>query len=369
LKKKVFLFVNIDWYLYSHRFELAKELSKRYDLKIFTKLTEPKRLSNMYDFDFNRDSFHPIRELGIFLKFGWVLFKEKPSIIHLVSIKPLLYGNIWARILNIKAITSVSGLGTIMDTNNFSVLSKTTRIMAMWSINGKNKKAFIFQNHQDEQQFIDTLNPRNYEITTTKGSGISLHDFIFNAPVDKDKIRIVFNSRLLKEKGLSEFYEAALILKDKWMNSCEFLVYGRIDKANPNAFTEEEILKFEIPGYFKYCGFSSDIKTQLIESDVVVLPSYYREGIPKSIIEACAIGRPIVTTNAIGCRECVDEGINGFKVHIKDSQALAEAIDRLLSNPGLREQMGKASRAKAEREFDVEQVIQKHFVIYKSMLQ
>ena len=117
--------------------------------------------------------------------------------------------------------------------------------------------------------------------------------------------------------------------------------------------------------YIKWLGYRDDVKQLLVQSHIMAFPSYYREGVPKSLIEACAIGRPIVTTNSIGCKDTVDDGVNGYLIPIKDSIALADRIKQLIDNKELRETMGKASRQKAEREFSVDDVIQKHLKIYE----
>ena len=360
------VFVNVDWYIYSHRLELFEELGRKHSIEIYTQLTEKARLKNLVHFNFYRGSKNPIIELFILLKILVLLKRNRANMLHLISIKPLIYGNIIARLLNIPTISAVSGLGSIMSTENVS--GKWLNRVIKWSLKGRNQKYLVFQNNNDKHDFLTVYHPKNYKSTLTNGSGINLSQWNYTSPIKKDKLTVLLSSRIIKEKGIYEFYRAAELLEEKWSDKCRFVLAGRLDLDNPNSITQQEAEKFRMGEYFKWVGNISSMQTLLSEADIIVLPSYYREGIPKSLIEACAIGRPIVTTDAIGCKECVDEGINGFKVPIKDAKSLAEAIDKLLSDSNLREEMGKASRLKAEKEFDVNQVIQKHLDIYQSIL-
>ena len=183
-----------------------------------------------------------------------------------------------------------------------------------------------------------------------------------------EKIHVIFTARMVREKGTLILIEAAERLRNEYEQKVDFWLCGGLSD-NPNALTEEE-LRSKCDGcYIQWLGFRKDVKELLRRASIVAFPSYYREGVPKSLIEACAIGRPIITTNSIGCKDTVDDGINGYLIPIKDSQSLAEKLKLLIDNKDLRIKMGKASRAKAEREFSLDMVVQKHLETYNSLVQ
>jgi glycosyltransferase involved in cell wall biosynthesis len=194
-----------------------------------------------------------------------------------------------------------------------------------------------------------------------------LEDFKHEDFVEKEKLIILFPARMLWDKGVREFVEAAKMLQEKYFDKIYFKLCGMIDEGNIACVSENYLKQIEIENYLKWYGHQKDIKSFYKNADIVVLPSY-REGLPTSLIEACAIGRPIITTNAIGCKECVDEGLNGYKVPVKSTIKLAKAIEKLIVNPKLRKAMGIRSRQKAEAEFDKKAVIKAHLKIFNEMI-
>ena len=171
---------------------------------------------------------------------------------------------------------------------------------------------------------------------------------------------------MLREKGPLVLIEAALLLQNEYKDRVQFLLCGGLSK-NPKAIKEKDLLCHCDGNYIQWLGYREDIKTLQIRSHIVVYPSYYREGVPKSLIEAVAIGRPIITTNSIGCRDTVEDGINGFLIPIKDSKALAEKLRILIDNAELRNVMGMNSRKIAERYFSINDVLTKHLKIYNNL--
>lgn len=181
------------------------------------------------------------------------------------------------------------------------------------------------------------------------------------------KIHVIFTARMVREKGTLILIDAAEELRKDYADKVDFWLCGGLSD-NPNALTEEDLRSRCDDSYIKWLGFRKDVKELLRQASIVAFPSYYREGVPKSLIEACAIGRPIVTTNSIGCKDTVEDGVNGFLIPIKDSHALADKLRILIDNPELRRNMGKSSRHKAEREFSLDDVIKKHLEVYQSLL-
>ena len=171
---------------------------------------------------------------------------------------------------------------------------------------------------------------------------------------------------MVKEKGVIELIEAAEKLRKDYEGKLEFWLCGRL-AVNFDAVSKEELEARCDGRYIKWLDFQKDIKSILEQSHIMAFPSYYREGVPKSLIDACAVGRPIVTTNSIGCKDVVDDGVNGFLVPVKDSEALAQKLRILIEDKELRVRMGKAAREKAEQEFSLEKVIEKHLEIYSRL--
>ncbi|HEY9001054.1 MAG TPA: glycosyltransferase family 4 protein [Mucilaginibacter sp.] len=369
--KKLLFVVNVDWFFVSHRLPLALEALKRnYDVYLATKDTGCKKQLTEHgikviDIDFERSGKNPVKELSLITKLTKIYKEIKPDVIHHITLKPSIYGTIAARKAKSKAkiINAVSGLGYTFTDNRQSLSKVFLKGLLKWAFSDQ-KSNFIFQN-PDDQSFYNQmgfLNGKNFVII--KGSGVDEKEFSFFAPVKKEKLVVVLLARMLKDKGVLEYIEAARSLKKEFEGKVEFWLVGGIDEHNPAHITEQELKDKCDPGYVNWLGHRSDVKNIYEQSDIVCLPSY-REGLPKSLIEAMAIGRPIVTTDAIGCRECVDEGINGYKVPVKDHQQLGARIKELLLDEDLRLKMGKASRDKMVNEFSLKEVVAQTFKLYE----
>ena len=181
------------------------------------------------------------------------------------------------------------------------------------------------------------------------------------------RLHVIFTARMVREKGTLILIDAAEELRMDYEEKVDFWLCGGLSE-NPNALTEEELRSRCDDSYIKWLGFRKDVKELLQQASIVAFPSYYREGVPKSLIEACATGRPIITTNSIGCKDTVEDGINGFLIPIKDSHALAEKLKILIEDPALRQKMGRESRRIAERDFSLDDVIKKHLEVYQSLV-
>jgi glycosyltransferase involved in cell wall biosynthesis len=205
------------------------------------------------------------------------------------------------------------------------------------------------------------------KIHLIKGSGVDLNKFTFEREIPKEKVRLILPARMLIDKGIMEFIEAARKIKEKVSEKAEFILVGDSDTINLAGITDEKLGKMMDKSYIQWIGFQKDIFQVLREADVVVLPSY-REGLPKSLIESCAVGRPIITTDAPGCRECVIAGCNGYLVPVKDTDLLSQRMETLINDREKRATMGLNSRKLAEKEFSVEKVIEKHLEIYDSLI-
>ena len=370
MKKARILFVtNVDWFFISHRLVIAEEAQKR-GFEVIVAAEDTGRSQEIRDkgihfinLSISRSGTNPFKELKTLINFFNIYKKINPDIIHHITLKPVIYGSIIAKLLNIKCIiNAVSGLGYNFTEGRKSVIS---RIMLSFMKYGFRRKLnVIFQNKDDFKELseLKIISADNI-IYFIKGSGVNLREFYPIKLPDFDKIKIVLPSRMLLDKGVKEFHEAAIILKEKYYDKIQFVLAGIADEDNKAGLSSRILNQWDDLDYFKWVGHRKNIFEVYENAHIVVLPSY-REGMPRSLIEACAMGRAIITTDAIGCRECVDEGINGLKVPIKDSKSLANAIEFLVNSPYRIIEMGIASRSKAEKEFDINSVIKIHLAIY-----
>lgn len=361
--KKIFIVVNVDWFFLSHRLQLANSLqSDGNDVYIITKDTGKKvEITNhglsFINIDFERSGTNILKEVKLIFKLLKLYKKYNPDIIHHVTIKPAIYGSVALSFFknDIKCINAISGLGYNFIENRKSIIQKF--LLMLMDIGFKRKNVnFIFQNSDDKNFYssLEFLTDKNYEII--KGSGVDQNDFNYVAPIKKSKLKVVFSGRMLLDKGIVEFMEATKLLRNKYLHSVEFILMGDIDIYNKASANENLINSYLEKEYLTWIGFKNEVKDILINADIVCLPSY-REGLPKSLIEAMAIGRPIVTTNTAGCKECVEENINGYLVPVKSVIELAAKIELLLDDENLRLKMGKASRNKMEIELSLNKVI------------
>jgi glycosyltransferase involved in cell wall biosynthesis len=228
--------------------------------------------------------------------------------------------------------------------------------------------SFIFQNRNDsfELQSLGILSLKN-KIFWIKGSGVDLNVFKHSVLPSFEKIIILFPTRMLWDKGVNELREATILLKEKYQDKIQFVLSGMADEENKAGVPSKYLLDWQDDGYVKWIGYQFNMIEVYQSSHIVILPSY-REGIPKSLIEACSIGRAIITTNGIGCKECVDDGVNGILVPVKDSFSLSNSIINLVSDSSKIHAMGLASRIKAEKEFDINLVIASHHEIYNQYI-
>lgn len=374
MKKTLLMVTNVDWFFISHRLCIAQEASKQ-GWKVIVACEDTGRSSEIkskgiefVDFSFSRSGTNPIDELKTLWKFFILYKKVNPDVVHHITLKPVIYGSFVAKLLNVKSVlNAISGLGyTFTEGRKGTVQSMMIRLMK-FGFNKRNVN-FIFQNEDDykELQHLKVLNSKN-SINFIKGSGVDLDEFIFTPLPNGERIKILLPTRMLWDKGVNELREASNILRDKYYSKVTFILAGLADEDNKAGVPAVFLKSWEDGQYVKWIGYQKDMVAVYRNSDIVTLPSY-REGMPKSLIEACAIGRPIVTTEAIGCKECVEEGFNGFKVPVKSIKELAVALERLIIDSDLREKMGRYSRNKAENEFSQSTVVDKHLQIYNNLI-
>ena len=371
---KLFMVVNEDRFFLSHRAPVALAARKSgYDVTIVAKDTGKRAVIeslgfSVIDLPVNPTGMNPIQEVKL-LWFMYNLYRrQKPDIVHHVGMKDILWGGLAAKLTNIKGVVNaVSGLGGLFNGEELSLTVKGILKVIRFSNNRENVKV-IFQNNDDMSIFLANKVVEPSQIEFTKGSGIDLKDYAYVPEPAYGKIKIIFTARMVKEKGVCDLIEAAEILKEKYYDRIQFLLCGRLT-SNKTGITEEYMREHCDGEYICWLGERNDVKKLLEESHIMAFPSYYREGVPKSLIEASAIGRPIVTCSSVGGRDVVDNNVNGFLIEPKNVAQLCEGLKKLIDDNQLRLRMGKASRGKAEREFSIEKVVDTHLKIYGKLSQ
>ncbi len=370
--KKLLLVINEDRFFLSHRTRIAVVAAKYgWDVTLVAKNTGCKKQIEDMGFKFielpiNPTGLNLLDEIKTF-KFLYNLYGKFPdAIIHHVGLKNMLWGGVASRIRKTRGVVyAVSGLGTLFGENKNKIISQLIIRFLKFAMNRKNV-AIIFQNHDDEKLFFgrDGIYKKNTHFI--KGSGVDLNEFCISPIPDTYPIIVIFMARMLKEKGILDLVTAAELLRKDFEGKVEFWLCGGLSN-NPSALKENEINAIVDNKYIKWLGHRNDIASLLTKSTIVCYPSYYREGVPKTLLEASAAGRPIVTTDSVGCRDTVKEGINGYIVPTHCPEAIADALKRLFLDLDLVKKMGMASRKIAEKEYDVNKVAERHLEIYNNL--
>jgi len=302
----------------------------------------------------SRTGLNPFKDLICFINLLKVLRDIKPHIVLAYTIKPIIYGSIAAKISGIKNIYSIiTGLGYVFMGQNLkrSVFRKI--IGMLYSIALKANKVVFFQNPDDLALFRESrIITDSTKTRIINGSGVNLKHFAVIEPLLSSPVFLLI-ARILKDKGVLEYVEAAKLLKQRYPNA-EFHLLGPFDN-NPSAIKRDTVIEWHKAGIINYLGETDDVRPFISSACVFVLPSY-REGTPRSVLEAMAMGRPIVTTDTPGCRETVCNGVNGYLVDVKDPVSLANAMEKFILDPESIIVMGKNSRKIAEEKYDVHMV-------------
>ena len=373
MNKKLFIVVNVDWFFLSHRLPVALAAQTAgWDVTIVTADTGKLHVIienglKAMDLPMNRSGMSIFEDLKT-LRFLFKLYKkEQPDVVHHVGMKTILWGTLAARFSKVHGIVNaISGLGGFFADDNNGLLSKIMPKVLKFSHNRPNLLC-IFQNDDDWGLYVKYGIIKHYQGRFIKGSGVDLNDYCYTPEPKEGKIKVIITARMIVEKGIFLLTEAAERLRSKYEEKVEFWLVGGLDD-HPGAITEQQLNDVCDGKYIQWLGYRTDVRDLLKQSHIVAFPSYYMEGLPKSLIEADAIGRPIITSNSVGCKETVVDGVNGFLIKPKDVDALTEKLDLLISNTELRQNMGRESRMYAEKYFDIEVVKERHLNIYNELI-
>lgn len=373
---KIIFFANTDWYLYNFRRSLARAArATGYEVVL---VSPPGRygprlrdlglrwlpLSHM-----DRRSLNPWRELRTLLELIALFRRERPAIVHNFTIKCTVYGSLAAMLVGVPArINAVAGLGYVFAGRDWR--ARLLRPLVRWALRlalrGRHS-LLILQNPDDAAMFVANRLIEPARLRMIPGSGVDCERFAPGERPQNDPPEVLLASRLLWEKGLAEYVEAARTLHARGEN-VRFLLAGATDRGNPAAVPETTVRSWVEAGYVEWLGQVDDMPRLLRSVDLMVLPSYYREGLPKSLIEAAACAVPLVTTDMPGCRDVVTDGEDGLLVPPRNPGALRRAIQRLLDRPGYARELGRAARAKALARFDERIVIRRTLGRYRELL-
>ena len=328
--KKIIISANVIWTITNFRKDLIKFLqSKGFkviavgakdELSIDLESSLKELNIEFIEVDVDRKSMNPIKDLKYLIKLFFIYRSIKPLVVIHFTIKPNIYGSLAATFANINYINTINGLGSALIKDN--ILSKILKLM--YKVALKNSKKVFVQNRDDFEFFKKLIG--DSKLAIVPGSGVNVKSF-FNQRVEDDKFRFLLVARLLKDKGVMEYIEAAKIVKQKYSN-VEFLLAGQFDSGNPSAISKEYI--DQNSEFVKYIGVTSDIREFFKLCDVVVLPSY-REGLSRVLIEAASAYKPLIATNVAGCKDVVKDGYNGFLVKLKDVKSLADAMKKMIN--------------------------------------
>lgn len=374
--KKLLILVNDLSYFLSHRLPIAQAaLAAGYEVSVgYGELggVTPEVLAQLgfptYFVPMQRGGTNPLQELHSLYSI-WRLYRLlRPAVVHLVTIKPYLYGGLVARLARVPAaVSAVAGLGSIfiridLRSRVFRALLYPIYRLAF----GHPNQRVVVQNQDDASVLVNWGVLNSQKIRLLRGSGVDLIAFKQLEEVDGVST-VCFAARLLRDKGVYDFVAAARLLRERSVEA-RFWLAGDTDTKNPTGLTESELQSLRDEGVVEVIGYQKDIPTLYAQSHIVCLPSFYGEGIPKALIEAAAAGRAIVTTDHPGCREAIIPNDSGLLVPIKNPEKLADALQWLIEHAAEREAMGKAGRLLAEKEFAIEKIVQRHLDIYDELL-
>ena len=352
---KILYWVSEDWYFVSHRLRLALQAKgEGHEVFVVTSLGRYRKLLesnglNPIHLGINRAGKNVFQDLLTMFRL-WRIYRDlKPDVVHHVAVKPVIYGSIVAGFCRVpRVINALAGLGYVYSSQDKIARFLRPIVSTLFkSILNRRNSRLIVQNDDDYARFTHDLKLSKDRVCIIKGAGIDVSKFVVN-PEPAGIIRVVLLARLLGDKGVYDFVEAAFILRGRDAR-VEMVLVGDIDSSNPSSVGASEIRRWQGQGLIKWDGFQANIQAVWDFAHISVLPSY-REGLPKSLLESSACGRPMIATDVPGCREVVD-GSNGILVPVRTPSALADAIELLANDKELRIEMGIAARCKVEREF------------------
>ena len=369
---KVLYVVSEDWYFARHRLALAKEACRLgYEVVVCTRISggEDKlrtEVFRVHDLPMQRGWFTPIRDLWLVVRLWRILRRERPEILHCFALKPVVLGVLAGKAAGVpNIIATLPGLGYLaLKGPKARTGLRHHVIQACMQVVLRGCRCFVtVQNANDLRHVLRVWGVPKSRTALIRGSGVDIRRFKPGLTPPDGKVRVLMASRLIKPKGVEVFVQASQLVRQR-REDIEFLLAGEPDLANPEPITREQVESWKRLGSVECLGFRDDMEAVLREVDIAVLPTHYGEGVPKSLLEAAACAKAIVTTNIPGCRDIVRNGFNGLLVPPKDALALVEAIIFLADHPEERVRMGQNGRKLVERRFGQDRIVAHTIALY-----
>lgn len=374
--KTLLYIINVDWYFQSHwlqRAQAARHAGYRIIVLAHFSRPELKRLFEAQgleciNIDFSRSGLNPIEECRTIVGLYRAVRRTRPDLIQTITIKPNLYGGLIAKLARIPTISGITGLGILFSSDAWSHQAIRFWVEKIYRyIYARSACKVLFQSVGDRRRFVMDRVVREEQTVVIPGSGVNLTQYALEPePINRPPV-VLFAARLLRDKGLHTLIEAATQLSAR---GCYFTleVAGILDPSAPTAIPERQLLEWNDSGVIDWLGRRNDMPTLLARSNIVCLPTFYGEGIPRILIEAAACGRACVATDIPGCNEIVTHGKNGLLVPAHDPKALASALQTLIEAPAMRRRMGQCGRKIAEHRFSLERVVEETLAVYRGLL-
>ena len=360
---------NTSWYLYNFRRKLIRLLLERgYRVTAVAPHDDysgriEKIGADFIDIPIDNNGKNPIKDMKTVLYFYRLYREIEPEVILHYTPKPNIYGTFAARLAGIKAVNNIAGLGNTFIHSGWT----NTVVRILYRHSQRYAAKVFFQNPEDMRLFDDEKLVSMDLADLLPGSGVDTQRFAPREKEETDAFSCILIARLLWEKGIREYLEAAKILKNEG-HQIDFQLLGFADDGNPRAVPKKEVRQWEEDGYIRWLGSTDDVRPFIAQADCIVLPSY-REGTPRSLLEASSMGKPVITTDVVGCRQVVQDGVNGFLCRVKDPDDLAEKIKKMAElNESERALLGNNGRKKIVSEFDESIVINKYLEVIESIV-
>ena len=373
MSRTLLFVVNVDWFFLSHRLPIAlAALREGYQVHIATGLTDKRAeleghglVVHPLALERSSASLRNAWRTGVQL---WRVFRSvRPDVLHLVTIKPVLLGGLVARLARVPAVVAaVSGLGFVYTARGARAALRRVLVGALYRVAlGHRNLKVITQNPDDRARLARLAHLPDGTVAMIRGSGVDLTQYR-HTQLPPGVPGVVLAARLLADKGVHEFVQAARLLRQQGV-SARFCLVGVPDPANPASLAQAELTLWADEGVVELWGQRADMPAVLAGAYAVVLPSY-REGLPKVLMEAAACGRAVITTDVPGCRDAIDPGVTGVLVPVRDATALAAALKGLINDRARCQAMGEAGRALAQSAFDVREVVAAHLRLYDELV-
>lgn len=374
VRPRLLFLVTEDWYFWSHRLDLARAARcAGMDVSVATRVRDHGESIEaegfkLFPLRFLRREGTGFLDAASVVELIGLYRRERPHLVHHVAMKPILYGSLAARAARIPVVVNAfAGLGHAFVANDRR--SQVRRVLLIPALRGAlalRHSRVIFQNSDDSNELISLGIVREPQTVIIRGAGVDVSRFV-PLPEAKGEPTVILASRMLWNKGVGEFVDAARLLRRRG-SKAKCVLVGRVDKSNPSGISERQLCLWQEEGIVEWWGHREDMAAVFACSHIVTLPTYYGEGIPKVLLEAASCARPIVATDTRGCRDVVRNGENGFLVPQRDARALADALELLVTDHVLRQRMGERGREIAVAEFSGERVARETLLVYHNLL-